>query len=164
MICPLCRDGIAAPAFDEHLRKAHGLVSYRNVRRSFRETLETIFGELFTPRPSADAWQALEQLARDEHPGRAEPALADWLAAALADLPDDRREPITDALAPWPPSRRSSPPWRNNPASRARRGAGVFAPPEAGRRGLASVARSVARPHRAAVVADPHPRRAAARP
>src|SRR5438874_2130816 len=32
IICPLCRDGVATSAFDDHLRRAHDLVTYRDVR------------------------------------------------------------------------------------------------------------------------------------
>src|SRR5437773_9517034 len=99
IICPLCRDGVATSAFDDHLRRAHDLVTYRAVRRSSRETLETVLGDLLTTNPPEDAWQALWQLAREGHGNRADRAVADWLAAALDDL-GDGREAVLAALAP----------------------------------------------------------------
>src|SRR2546423_1247652 len=54
--CPLGRQGVAASAFDEHLPPGHRLVPYRSVRRSSRETLETVLGDLLTAKPAQDAW------------------------------------------------------------------------------------------------------------
>lgn len=102
MTCPLCRDNVAASAFDEHLRRQHDLVTYRSVRRSSRETLEAVLGDLLTARPAPEAWQALWQLARDAQGATAEKAVAEWLGEALAQMSqrNDAVTAVTAALAP----------------------------------------------------------------
>src|SRR5262245_7867419 len=100
--CPLCREDVAASAFDDHLRREHDLVTYRSVRRSTRETLEAVLGDLLTARPAQDAWQVLGQLARDARGSDAEKQVAEWLSEALEEL-GERQEgatAVTAALAP----------------------------------------------------------------
>lgn len=98
-ICPLCRDAVPPSAFDDHLRLAHDLVSYRNVRRSSRETREAVLGDLLSSRPLPEAWQMLWRLAREAHGPAAEAAVADWLADGLD---GDSASPALAALVTAP--------------------------------------------------------------
>jgi hypothetical protein len=99
VICSICRQAMVVSAFEEHLRQAHQLVTFRGVRRSFADTLEAMLEDLVSPH-AGEAWQALVQLARREHPDRADSFLAGLLATTLARLPEARRETVIDNLAP----------------------------------------------------------------
>ena len=100
IVCSICRQALAVSAFEEHLRQAHQLFTFRGVRRSLPDTLEAILDDLITPQPSADAWHALVWLARGEHLERADDFLAGLIATSLARQPEARRGALIKALAP----------------------------------------------------------------
>jgi hypothetical protein len=100
MICPLCQSTLVAAVFDDHLRQAHRLFTYREVRRTLDDTLDAILVDLLTPRPEPRAWQALVRIGRSEHGADVDRFLADRLIRALARLDEDQRETVTRAVAP----------------------------------------------------------------
>jgi hypothetical protein len=82
--CPLCELVLPASELEHHVRATHRSYTYRGQRRSFNDTLALVLADLSSPQADAEAWQALERLAVEEHGARAPVFLASTLGQLLS--------------------------------------------------------------------------------
>lgn len=89
--CSECRARIRLVDLETHLRRAHGILEYRGIRRPFADMRAMLLQRICTASPDAGAWRALADIARDRHPGEADTRLLGWLGQELRDAPRDTR-------------------------------------------------------------------------
>ena len=98
-VCRVCREGVAPADYDEHLRHAHALYSYRGVHAAREDILDLILDDLLAPAPADPAWQALTRLARAENPDDPSKAVGDLFVPGLARVDRTLQVPMCRALA-----------------------------------------------------------------
>jgi hypothetical protein len=96
-VCPECQEAFPVSALDAHLRRAHRVYQHLGVRRSREDTVAALVDALLGS-PSAETWQALSELALDEHGARAVAFLTGALARGLARLSAEQRSGAAAAL------------------------------------------------------------------
>lgn len=92
--CSECRARIRMVDLETHLRRAHGILEFRGVRRPFADMRRWLLERLCSPSPDPAAWRALADIAHDRHPeaqSEADARLLSWLAQTLRDIPRDQR-------------------------------------------------------------------------
>jgi hypothetical protein len=97
-VCPECDGAFPLSAIDAHLRRAHRVYQFLGIRRSREDTVAALVAALLTSHPSPDAWQALSDLAFDEHGARAISFLTATLGSALGALPAELRSVVAPSL------------------------------------------------------------------
>lgn len=84
--CPECAAAVSQEEVEEHLRRVHHIYQFRGIRRPLLEMSATLFDAVCNTQPDAEAWQAIESLARDEHGANADSFLAAGVMAALKEV------------------------------------------------------------------------------
>jgi hypothetical protein len=100
VVCPECGAAVAPRLFESHLRRAHQVYQFRGERRSLGDTLDALLGNLLAPRPDADAWHTLAEIAQDLQGEWAPAFLTTLLAQGLARVDGERRAGVVEGLAP----------------------------------------------------------------
>ncbi len=99
MACPVCGERVAAGQVESHLRQRHQIFQFRGERRSPSDTLSHLLGLVCKSPPDREAWNVLYAIAREQQGAGADRFLAASLAAALARVPQERRESTMTAIA-----------------------------------------------------------------
>src|SRR5262249_18156695 len=86
VFCSECRARVPLVELETHLRRAHGILEFRGVRRPFADMKAYLLDRICAASADAAAWKALEDIARDRYPEDADARLLFWLGQRLREI------------------------------------------------------------------------------
>jgi hypothetical protein len=97
--CRECGERMPGAQLEAHLRRAHRVFQFREVRRSLQEALAFLLEAVYAASPDHEAWAALDAITAEEYQARADAVLASWLAQKLYGLPGEQRQQAAESAA-----------------------------------------------------------------